>query len=165
MSKEKILKIIDNVGCTISKDFNDNIEVEEFGKQTSCSGLNEMLEDLLYEVGKELGIESLMKMFKRPLTMTEIEHLINEKNFWNFEDLEEVDSKEDCEIEDKYIYETVIFKHKPSGKHYSFTSQMSNDRETSLSLVMNGEVKKTEVTITKWILKNDQRPKTQDKRI
>lgn len=150
-SKTKILKIIDELGECIDSEYNENIEVEDFGANASCAGLGEMLEDFLSEVGKQLDIKELVEMFKRPLSIDQIVAQINEHNLWNFEELKEVHSEEDCEREDKYIYKRIIFNHKPSNKNYCFTLQMSNDRNVDIHLEYDGQVEKKEVVTTQWI--------------
>lgn len=151
--KNKIIKLIENLNCDIHSQFNDNIEIEEFGSQATCPDLDDMIEDFIVDVAKELKINELIEMFKKPLSIDEIVKKIDINNVYDFEELEDIDSIEDCNLEDKYIYRKIIFKHMPTNLNYSFTLQITSDRQEYLNIKYDGQVEKKEVIQTKWIVK------------
>lgn len=153
MSKAKILKIINELQEVVQDEYNENIETEDFGSYASCEGFNEIIENFLRDVGRQLENKELAEMFKKPLSMREIVQQVKIDNLYDFEELEEVHiiEEEDSRGGDRYLYKTIIFNHKPSNTNYGFTLQMSHDRSVDLDLQYDGQVEEKKITTTQWV--------------
>ena len=151
---EKRIKIIEELVDNFMSDFIDSIEIGSEGYPhdsyvSSSSFSNDDFYILIEDVNKILGNEiSIIKLFE-PKTIEEIQSEMTIENYNNFEELEEVESFTDTDIEPKYNYVTYIFKHVPTGRHISVTIQVSGG--VDLDLVFGGIVEKKEIVRTEWV--------------
>jgi len=149
MNKNRIEELVND----FMSDLIDNMEVDSEGYPhkpyvSGCDMENEEFYKLVDSINILLGNNaSILKLFE-PKSIEEIEKEINENNYSNFEELEEVDMFTDSDSEPKYQYVTYIYKYTKTGKHISITIQRSGD--VDLGIVFNGIVEKKEVVKYEW---------------
>ena len=157
MNKEnKIRDLLNSLEENLNESINDNIEIESFdGHQQMAQTNYDFMEDievLLFNVGKVLGNEDLIEMFKKPRTIEEIaEYLNNSYSLEDVEEIEVIETTRDAEREPKYVYLDEIVKHIPTGKFYLFSTQTQGDYYSDPQFM--GEVEEEEIVTMKWTLK------------
>jgi len=153
MTKEikEIKELAEQFSETLDDNANTDIQVEEFGACTTYNSLED-LEDFLFTLGKKIDCKILTTAFKKPLQLKEIISTIDIDNLWDFEELKEEETNSEIyDNDDKYIWDTIIFKYIPSNIFISVLLQKSKVGDVNLNVEYQGEVTKEEVTTTQWV--------------
>jgi hypothetical protein len=156
---EQIKGLLHSFTENVDEGIQENVETERMDEYHSSIyttySIKEDTEDLLLKIGKLLGNETLIELFKKPKTIEEIVSELNEGVYLeDFEEIELIERTSDADrCGPKYIYIDEIVKYIPDGKIYYFTTQTQGDHSEAPEFV--GEVIKKEIVTTKWVTKND----------
>lgn len=151
-NNKKIENLVQEFRERVSKNIIENTAWETIGETGGVNCQYEIEEDLnkfLFKLGEILGNIDLKKIYKYSRTIEEIveEIKISKEYLKNFEELELIEKTIDANDAPKYIYNTYIVKHIPSGKFYSFMKK--NDEPIEFI----GEVISKEIIKIEWVSK------------
>ena len=163
-NEDKIKEILKTFNYNVQDGIHDGGESEALDGHTkifyTSYSVKEDAEDLLYQIGCLLDIKTLVDLFKKPKTITEIIEDIKKKVdkiqqpcIYDYEELEEIEKTSHLDgYGPRYIMISSIMKYIPNGKFYRFdTHQTNSDNFFVHNIVYNGEVKKQEVTTIEWV--------------